>query len=539
MGVAGPEALLEIIRRKQDLPGYRERHWTGAISDYVELVLQNPRVARNSYQRLYDMILSHGLTEYTRHHEKYAHFHLFDDPIDGGRDAVFGLDHPLMRLVNNVKSAAFGYGTEKRILLLHGPVGSSKSTIARILKKGVEVYSSQKDGALYTYGWRMDLNTSGPDGVQWCPMHEEPLHLVPLEAQEAIYAEINRRVAPREYRIVPTGNLCPFCRKIYQDLMTQYDGSWERVVRHAVVKRLILSEKDRVGIGTFQPKDEKNQDSTELTGDLNYRKIAEYGTDSDPRAFNFDGELNIANRGIIEFIEILKLDVAFLYDLLGASQEHKIKPKKFPQTDIDEVILGHSVAGHEPVLFRQGGRTGWARMEELFERFSGDASGLQVLAQDFERGEARWTPVRRLLRHRFTGEMVTTDQKWGAVETTPNHSIYGRDGRTFYPEEGRELLAMRRLPSFAEEAPFVVDALVDVAGFVRSDTRLVSGGGRMTSPARSGWARLDIPRHATQLKAEYHTVQDREALKDLLTVLVWYATEGHVNGGNGGVSLPW
>ena len=86
------------------------------------------------------------------------------------------------------------------------------------------------------------------------------------------------------------------------------------------VYRLILSEKDRIGIGTFQPKDEKNQDSTELTGDINYRKIAEYGTDSDPRAFNFDGELNIANRGIVEFIEVLKLDVAFLYDLLGASR---------------------------------------------------------------------------------------------------------------------------------------------------------------------------------------------------------------------------
>jgi serine protein kinase len=342
MGVAGPEALLELIRQKQDLQGYRERHWIGGLSDYMEIVLANPRVARNAYQRLHDMILSHGVTEYTRHHEKYLHYHLFDDPIDSGRDAVFGLDAPLMRLVNNIKSAAYGYGTEKRILLLHGPVGSSKSTIARLLKKGLEIYSNQKEGALYTYGWRLDANTSGPEGVQWCPMHEDPLHLIPLEAQDAVYAEINRRLAARDYRIVPTGNLCPFCRKNYQDLMTGYDGNWERVSRHVVVKRLILSEKDRVGIGTFQPKDEKNQDSTELTGDLNYRKIAEYGTDSDPRAFNFDGELNIANRGIIEFIEILKLDVAFLYDLLGASQEHKIKPKKFPQTDIDEVIAGHT-----------------------------------------------------------------------------------------------------------------------------------------------------------------------------------------------------
>jgi serine protein kinase len=113
-------------------------------------------------------------------------------------------------------------------------------------------------------------------------------------------------------------------------------------MEHVKVKRLILSEKDRRGIGTFQPKDEKNQDSTELTGDINYRKIAEFGSDSDPRAFNFDGELNIANRGIVEFIEVLKLDVAFLYDLLGASQEHLIKPKKFAQTYIDEVILGHT-----------------------------------------------------------------------------------------------------------------------------------------------------------------------------------------------------
>ena len=119
----------------------------------------------------------------------------------------------------------------------------------------------------------------------------------------------------------------------------RYGGDWTRVIDDVRVKRrVILSEKDRVGIGTFQPKDEKNQDSTELTGDINYRKIAEYGSDSDPRAFNFDGEFNIANRGIVEFVEVLKLDVAFLYDLLGASQEHKVKPKKFAQTDIDEVI---------------------------------------------------------------------------------------------------------------------------------------------------------------------------------------------------------
>ncbi|MCL4152080.1 UNVERIFIED_CONTAM: hypothetical protein GTU68_048606, partial [Idotea baltica] len=124
--------------------------------------------------------------------------------------------------------------------------------------------------------------------------------------------------------------------------MERYDGDWTKVISHVRVQRMVLSETDRRGIGTFQPKDEKNQDSTELTGDLNYRKIAEYGSDSDPRAFNFDGEFNVANRGLLEFVEVLKLDVAFLYDLLGATQEHAIKPRKFAQTSIDEVIIGHT-----------------------------------------------------------------------------------------------------------------------------------------------------------------------------------------------------
>ncbi len=247
-----------------------------------------------------------------------------------------------MKLVNVFKSAAQGYGTEKRVILLHGPVGSSKSTIARLLKKGLEAYSKKAEGALYTFAW--DIERTNLEGVRRkeimpCPMHEEPLHLIPHEWRAKIYADL---AGDSGYTIADTGDLCPACRFVYKDLMTEYKGDWEKVMGHVRVRRLILSEKDRIGIGTFQPKDEKNQDSTELTGDINYRKIAEYGSDSDPRAFNFDGEFNIANRGIIEFVEILKLDVAFLYDLLGATQEHKIKPKKFPQTDIDEVIIGHT-----------------------------------------------------------------------------------------------------------------------------------------------------------------------------------------------------
>ncbi len=251
-----------------------------------------------------------------------------------------------MKLGNGLKAAALGYGTEKRVILLHGPVGSAKSTICRMLKKGLERYSFSDTGAVYTFDWvdeKLELDGILGKGVKIfpTPMNEEPLLLIPDDLRSSVYESLNKG-QDGTFRVNVDGELSPPSRFIFKALMEKYDGDLMQVFKHVRVRRLFLSEADRVGIGTFQPKDEKNQDSTELTGDINYRKIAEYGSDSDPRAFNFDGEFNIANRGMIEFVEVLKLDVAFLYDLLGASQEHRVKPKKFAQTHIDEVIIGHT-----------------------------------------------------------------------------------------------------------------------------------------------------------------------------------------------------
>ncbi len=328
---------ISLVNKSINKETFKSLHWEGSFIDYLEIVKKNPRIIRNAFQRLYEMLLSYGTTEVGDPKDNLIRYNFFNDEQGGGGDAIFGLTKALMRLISNLKSAAHGYGVERRVLLLHGPVGSSKSTIVRLLKKGMEAYSHTEEGAIYTYSWRM---TEDGDWVD-CPMHEEPLKIIPEEARDHILAEINAN-HDFEYKLTIDGDLCPFCRCNYTELMTRYGGEWEKILDHIRIRRLLLSEKDRIGIGTFQPKDEKNQDSTELTGDINYRKIALYGSDSDPRAFNFDGEFNIANRGIVEFIEVLKLDVAFLYDLLGASQEHSIKPKKFPQTDIDEVIIGHT-----------------------------------------------------------------------------------------------------------------------------------------------------------------------------------------------------
>ncbi len=330
--------LLRKISETQSVDAFHQENWQGSFTDYLDIVKQRPEVTRTAYQRVYDMIMSYGTYAVEGARDGLMRYRFFDDPDNGGRDAIFGLSRPLMELVNVLRSAALKYGSERRVILLHGPVGSSKSTIARLLKRGLERYSRTDEGALYSYGWKEE------DGsITWSPMNDEPLKLIPrAQRQEVIDYLSEGRDRDDGYGIDIEGDLNPLCRFIFQQRLAQYDGDWTKVVNDIVVRRITLSEQDRVGIGTFQPKDEKNQDSTELTGDINYRRIAEFGSESDPRAFNFDGEFNIANRGMIEFIEVLKLDVAFLYDLLGASQEHKIKPKKFAQTDIDTVIIGHT-----------------------------------------------------------------------------------------------------------------------------------------------------------------------------------------------------
>jgi len=343
MASSTPDSLVGKITSLQNRERYQNQHWEGTFEEYLDIVKREPQVARTSFQRVYDMVVSWGRDEYIDSKKKVVHYPFFDDPFDHGRDAIFGLDIPLMRLVNVLKSAAMGYGTEKRVILLHGPVGSSKSTIARLLKKGLEHYTATDAGRLYSFEWHIpkDLHhISGGHDVVVDPMNEDPLKLIPQDIRANAVSSLGLGTDEQPVRL--KGDLNPSSRYIQRLLMEHYKGDLGKVLGHVRVRRILLSEKDRRGIGTFQPKDEKNQDSTELTGDINYRKIAEFGSDSDPRAFNFDGEFCVANRGIIEFIEILKLDVAFLYDLLGATQEHKIKPKKFAQTDIDEVIIGHT-----------------------------------------------------------------------------------------------------------------------------------------------------------------------------------------------------
>jgi serine protein kinase len=294
---------MDLFKRIAEYRAENEKlKWTGTFRDYVELLRRDPSPAMTAHARVYEMIVAQGV-EHSGGGKKYKFF----------EQEIFGLDRTIERLVEEYfHSAARRLDVRKRILLLMGPVSGGKSTIVTMLKKGLEQFSKTDKGAVYA--------------IQGCPMHEEPLHLIPNEL---------RAEAERELGVRIEGNLCPSCQ---MRLKTEFDGDIERVP----VERVLISEENRVGIGTFSPSDPKSQDIADLTGSIDFSTITEYGSESDPRAYRFDGELNKANRGLMEFQEMLKCDEKFLWNLLSLTQEGNFKAGRFALISADELIIAHT-----------------------------------------------------------------------------------------------------------------------------------------------------------------------------------------------------
>ncbi|WP_041694947.1 PrkA family serine protein kinase [Alicyclobacillus acidocaldarius] len=277
--------------------------WRGTFTDYLELVRQNPNIARTAHARIYDMIVAAGVETDA---DGKPHYKFFEKEI-------FGLSDTIERLVEEYfHAAARRLDVRKRILLLMGPVSGGKSTIVTLLKRGLEQYSRTPEGALYA--------------IAGCPMHEEPLHLIPNELRADFEAEFGVKIE---------GNLCPSCR-------LRVDEEFGGRIEDVPVERIVLSEERRVGIGTFSPSDPKSQDIADLTGSVDFSTITEYGSESDPRAYRFDGELNKANRGLMEFQEMLKCDEKFLWHLLSLTQEGNFKAGRFALISADEMIIAHT-----------------------------------------------------------------------------------------------------------------------------------------------------------------------------------------------------
>ncbi|WP_368004453.1 PrkA family serine protein kinase [Bacillus sp. FSL K6-3154] len=276
--------------------------WEGTFSDYLDIIKENPLVAQSAHSRVYHMIKDSGIEE-----ENGVRTYKFFD------QELFGLEESLERLVEEYfHPAAKRLDVRKRILLLMGPVSGGKSTLVTRLKRGLEEYSLTDHGAVYA--------------IKGCPMHEDPLHLIPQNLREDFY---------REYGVRVQGNLSPLNMMRLEE---EYGGRIEDVR----VERIFFSEDKRTGIGTFSPSDPKSQDIADLTGSIDFSTIAEFGSESDPRAYRFDGELNKANRGMMEFQEMLKCDEKFLWHLLSLTQEGNFKAGRFALISADELIVAHT-----------------------------------------------------------------------------------------------------------------------------------------------------------------------------------------------------
>jgi serine protein kinase len=284
---------------------HRAQRWEGTLADFLTVILpHNPAsLVRTSHEYIWDMLLWYGRDVQGTDVQKAKE--LF-------KRELFGVDEPLSRVVDYFKAAAAGSDVGRRLLLLLGPPSGGKSTLAILLKRGLEEYSRTDAGALYA--------------IKGSPLRESPLNLVPT----SLRAEFRE-----SYGVGIAGETSPWARD-YVD--RECDGDYLRVP----VERIFLSEAARCGIGTYAPHDPSTADIADLVGSVDLSKVSHVGDEGDPRAWSWSGAVYAASRGVLEMIEILKVKREFLYLLLTMTQEKNVKVARFPLIYLDETILAHT-----------------------------------------------------------------------------------------------------------------------------------------------------------------------------------------------------
>ena len=271
---------------------------------YLGMVKQKPILAQTSVQRIYNMIISHNVEVNEDGQRIYPFFNR----------SIFGAEQQIEDIMTYLEAASLGLDIKKRVCLLLGPPGGGKSAILSLIKKGLAEYTRTSDGAVY--------------GIKQCPINENPLHLITDQNERDILWE--------RFKIKIEGKLCPHCQ-------FEYKTNWINNVGNTEIQRVYISEENRIGVGTFAPS-EKN-DMSELYGSADLSNIDFFGTEGDPRAYTFNGELHVANRGLMEFIEVLKASPTFLHVLLTLAEEQQFKVPRFPLQYVDELLIAHTNEG--------------------------------------------------------------------------------------------------------------------------------------------------------------------------------------------------
>jgi len=284
--------------------------WRGTALEYLEIVRSNPDVAKLAHKRLHDMLMKPGVEELDLEEnprlkrifkgERVRVFKFFSEQF-------YGMEKTINQIVRYFHSASLRGEESRQVLYLVGPVGSGKSSLVERLKQGLE-------------------GVGQFHAIEDCPMHEEPLHLIPRHLRKEFGKMLGIEVE---------GDLCPICR---HRLKEDFQGRWEEVP----VRTYDFSIRAKRGVGIVPPVDPNNQDTSVLIGGEDISKLDLY-SEGDPRVLDLSGALNKGNRGMVEFIEVFKNETEYLHAMITATQEKHIPaPGRHGMIYVDEVIVAHS-----------------------------------------------------------------------------------------------------------------------------------------------------------------------------------------------------
>ena len=295
---------------KQDRASRESKQWRGTLLEYLELVKGDPTLTKLSHARIYDLIISTGTHNIQESDDPRTKRLYKDEPVkvyDFFADEFFGIERTIAQLVRYFHSASLKGEESRQVLYLMGPVGSGKSSLVERVQRGLE-----QANPVYS--------------IEGCPMHEEPLHLIPRHL---------RREFEKMLGVHIEGDLCPVCRyRLKEEFGQRYE--------EFPIETRNFSKRNRIGIGVVPPVDPNNQDTSVLIGSEDISKLDQY-SEGDPRVLELNGALNVGNRGLVEFIEVFKNETEYLHAMITATQEKVIPaPGRHGMVYVDTCILAHS-----------------------------------------------------------------------------------------------------------------------------------------------------------------------------------------------------
>lgn len=339
-----------------------------SYEEWAEEFLRDPlRQARSSAQYLRDAIDWFGTRTVSTPRGLMRRFRIFDVERDGGVGAVHGQEeaqNDVYRILGNFVRA----GRVNKLILLHGPNGSAKSTLVAALARGLEIYSRADEGALHRINWIFPTESlvrgsigfgggRGPDGELGsyahlapdqvdasiaCEMKDHPIFLIPRGKRRELLEEAVRARGEASF-VLPAsildGELCHKCRQIYAGLMGSYGGDYLEVLRHVQVERFYVSKRYLVGAVTIEPQLAADASYSQLTYDRSAGRLPAALQNID--LFSPHGPLVYANRGLVEFSDLLKRPVDALKYLLGPAETGVVGMEHF-LLHLDEVMIATS-----------------------------------------------------------------------------------------------------------------------------------------------------------------------------------------------------